>query len=147
MGIFAVMLCAVVLPLKLSLAAVLVFLLTGATGLPVFAGFSGGPAQLAGPTGGYLIGYLGLVATAALLERRKGGAPRAAASLIAGMLVCYALGTCWLAAGLGYSFRAAFMTGALPFILPDTAKAIAAAAAGLRLRAALRLHGNGGLRG
>ena len=49
-----------VLGAKLAAASVLVYLLLGAVGLPVFSNYGAGLAKVAGPTGGYLVGYLAL---------------------------------------------------------------------------------------
>ena len=75
--------------------AVLVWLLLGAAGLPVFSGFRGGLGALLGATGGYLLGFLltGLVYW--LFERfSRRGALRVPA-LVLGLLLCYAFGTLW----------------------------------------------------
>ena len=55
---FGVMMAGLLLGWKLGLLAVAVYVLLGAVGVPVFAGFKGGIAALTGPTGGYIIGYL-----------------------------------------------------------------------------------------
>lgn len=107
--------------------AVLVYLLMGAVGLPVFSGFSGGVGVLAGATGGYILGFfLGAcvywLVTAVFGE---GLAVRAVAS--AGALgVCYAFGTVWYVfvfAGEGAgSLASALGLCVAPFILPDILK-------------------------
>ena len=55
---FAVFLSVYLLGAKKSAISVIIYLLIGLTGLPVFSGFQGGVAKLAGPTGGYIIGYI-----------------------------------------------------------------------------------------
>ena len=62
-----------VLPTRSALSSCAVYLLLGAFGLPVFTGYAGGIAKIAGPTGGYLLGYLFLVLIGGLFMRR---APR-----------------------------------------------------------------------
>ena len=145
LGNFAVMLCAAVLPLKLAFVAQTVYLLLGAFGAPVFTYFSGGFQKLAGPTGGYLVGYLALVLAVGLLRRRYPGAGLWGLALImtVGMALCLALGTLWLALGLGYTARQAFLVGVAPFLAFDLLKAVGAAAIGLRLRTTLNLAGLG----
>ena len=58
LALLAVYLCALLLPLPYALMTIGVYLLLGLLGVPVFAGFRGGPAALFGKTGGYLLGYL-----------------------------------------------------------------------------------------
>lgn len=54
----AICLSIVILGMKLGTLSCILYLLIGLAGLPVFSGFSGGIGKLAGPTGGYLVGYL-----------------------------------------------------------------------------------------
>lgn len=108
--------------------AILVYILLGVVGLPVFSGFQGGIGALLGTTGGYIVGFIfiGLIYWAA--ERMIGEKPmvRAAAMLI-GLAVCYAFGTAW------FMFVYARRTGeialatalawcVIPFIVPDLVK-------------------------
>ena len=76
--------------------AVLVYLLLGAVGLPVFSGFTGGIGHLLGPTGGYIIGFIFSALLMWLAERLFGKSVAVlAVSMIAGLIVCYAFGTSW----------------------------------------------------
>lgn len=54
---FGIFLVLAVLGARQGSAAVIVYILLGLVGLPVFAGFSGGPGALLGPTGGYIVGF------------------------------------------------------------------------------------------
>lgn len=76
--------------------AILVYILLGAVGLPVFAHFTGGLSAITGTTGGYIVGFLfiGLVYWAAEAFISKHIAVRIAAMLI-GLVICYAFGTAW----------------------------------------------------
>lgn len=76
--------------------AILVYILLGAVGLPVFAHFTGGLSAITGTTGGYIVGFLfiGLVYWAAEAFIGKHIAVRIAAMLI-GLVICYAFGTAW----------------------------------------------------
>ena len=102
--------------------SILTYLLLGCVGLPVFTGFQGGIGPLAGPTGGYLWGFLICALILWCLESRL---PRFMA-LCLGLLGCYTCGTCWYAFGylqtgnLGIS--AALLTCVIPYIIPDTIK-------------------------
>ena len=109
-------------------AAVLVYILLGAAGLPVFAGFTGGVGILLGPTGGYILGFLFMALVYWLGERRAGGALKGtAALLLLGLLLCYAFGTAWFMAVYSMNtgpigLAAALAWCVLPFIVPDLIK-------------------------
>ena len=99
---------------KRGTIAILVYLLLGAVGAPVFAGFKGGVGALLGVTGGYLVSYLfmGLVVILA--------------GVIA-LIVCYAFGTAWFVAAYAktagpISWAAALGKCVLPFVIPDLIK-------------------------
>lgn len=105
----------------------LIYLLIGMVGLPVFSGFSGGFGKLAGPTGGYLIGFIFLTLIAGYaIEKSNGRKSLQAAGLILGMLICYAFGTVWLSISAGLTFSAALAAGVLPYLPGDTVKIIIA---------------------
>ena len=81
---------------KRGTVSVLVYLLLGAVGAPVFAGFRGGFASLIGTTGGYLVGFILLALIIALAQARWGlGQWVFVLSAAVGLLVCYAFGTAW----------------------------------------------------
>jgi biotin transport system substrate-specific component len=119
---------------RLGAATVLLYLLEGFAGLPVFAGFRGGPAVLAGPTGGFLAGFVPAAALAGWLATRgwMRSAIGAAAGFLAGHAVLFAFGVGWLAVMVGA--ERAIALGLLPF-LPGTAMK---AAIGVALLAALK---------
>lgn len=102
---------------KRGCASVMIYLLLGAVGLPVFSGFQGGIGALAGITGGYLWGFLFAAFAYRLLER-IGKLP----AMIAGQLVCYLCGSLWfyLYAGGGLWLIAARCV--LPYLFPDAVK-------------------------
>ena len=118
---------------RLGLAAVALYLAQGAAGLPVFAGTPEkgiGLAYMAGPTGGYLAGYL-LAAFVAGHLAMKGWdrTPLAAfaAALVAGALI-YLPGLAWLGAMIGWD-KPVLAFGLWPFVYGDILKAALAAAA------------------
>ncbi len=125
-----VILAGLVLPAGWAALSVGVYLLLGAVGLPVFAGATGGFAHLAGPTGGFLLGFpIGAAVTAAIIHpgRRhsvaEAGIFRHVLSLGAGFLVIYATGVPWLAFTADLSMVQAAAAGMLPFIPGDIVKA------------------------
>ena len=109
---------------RLGTAAVALYLLEGALGLPIFAGGAAGPAALAGPTAGYLLGFL----PAAWLAGRAGTGRlwRQGAVLLAAHLLLFAPGVAWLAGFVGW--ERAVAAGFLVFVpatLVKTALALA----------------------
>jgi biotin transport system substrate-specific component len=119
---------------RLGAATVMLYLFEGLVGLPVFAGFRAGPAVLAGPTGGFLMGFVPAAALAGWMAARgwaRGVLPMAA-TFIAGHAVLFAFGVTWLGLLVGLERAVAF--GLLPF-LPGTA---VKTALGVALLAAVR---------
>lgn len=116
----------------------MVYLLLGLFGIPVFAGFSGGPAVLAGPTGGYIVGYLFIALLTALAFRRSGRLYLVLPCMIAGLGICYLLGTGWFMLTTGSSLAQSLSLCVVPFILPDLCKGAFALAVSRSLRG--RLH-------
>ncbi len=134
--VFVVLLAGLLLSPVRAVVAVGVYVLLGAAGAPVFSGAQGGVGVLAGPTGGYLIGFLAaafLVAIVrSLLEDMASSATRDGIAVAVGILVIYLLGWVQLAIVAGLDFRAAFVAGVAPFVLIDVVKggvAVAIAAA------------------
>lgn len=113
---------------KKGTVSVLVYILLGAVGVPVFAGFSGGIGVLFGATGGYIVGFLlsGLVywaITAAFGEKL----PVMIIAMALGLIVCYAFGTVWFMIVYAKNTEAIGLMTALgwcvfPFIIPDCIK-------------------------
>ncbi len=102
--------------------SVLIYLLLGAVGLPVFSGFRGGIGMLFGPTGGYLFGFLACSLVYWLLHP-KTKVQKIIAALL-GLAACYGLGAFWLR--FGYAKEGSLwlicLQGVVPYILPDMIK-------------------------
>ena len=131
-----------VLGMKKGTMAICLYLLIGLAGLPVFSGFSGGPAKLFGPTGGYLIGYIFMALIAGFfIDRFPGRYVVQFAGMFLGICACYALGTMWLAYSAGMSLAAAFAAGVAPFILLDVLKIVVSIAVGVQIRQRLGAAG------
>lgn len=129
---FFVILAGAVLGYRWAAASVGLYLLLGILGLPVFAG-GGGIAYLAGPTGGFLIGYLpGAVLAGVFTHTKKNNFILDLTGLLTGALVIYILGVPWLKVSLEMSWADAVTKGMLPY-LPGDAVKVAAALALLRL--------------
>lgn len=123
MATFVVYLCGLILGWKYGTLSVLIYLLLGMVGLPVFAGYKSSIAVLAGPTGGYLIGYLAIAVCCGIsVKWGKGKRVIMVAGMFLGTAVCYTIGTIWLAMQLHLSAKAALMAGVIPFIPGDLIK-------------------------
>ena len=131
---FAIFLAIFVLGMKNGTISFIIYLLLGAIGVPVFSSFRGGLQVLAGPTGGYLIGFifLALIMGFALDHFDRKLLPTIIGMII-GMVVCYAFGTVWLAKLLSLSFKEGLMMGVIPYLPGDAAKIIIAAIVGPKL--------------
>lgn len=135
---FAVYLTALILGARKGVACILLYLLLGMVGLPVFSGFSGGIGVLLGPTGGYLVGYLlcavivGWLANFRMFGKSFGKRQlvQNAVAMIFGTLACYALGTVWFLFTMdgSYTFRQAVLVCVVPYLVFDFVKILAAAA-------------------
>lgn len=161
---FAVTFAIVVLKPQEAIAAIVGYLLLGAIGVPVFSGMRGGVGVLAGPTGGFLWGYLFGVAAAVLLlmvvrsrsaRREAQGDPASAAALtgvqkalgflrvagveiIAGILftaISYLCGWAQYMAVAGVGPEAAFLACVAPFVVVDLIKIVAAVACARAVKA------------
>lgn len=125
---FAVFLAVGVLGGKRGSLAVLVYVLLGAIGIPVFAGFTGGMGILMGNTGGYIIGFIFSALLMWGMEKLFGRKTWVLAlAMILGLVVCYAFGTVWfMVVYAGNAGAVGLMTVlgwcVFPFILPDLVK-------------------------
>lgn len=108
--------------------AVVVYILLGVVGLPVFSGFQGGAGVLLGTTGGYILGFLGSALLYWGITRHFGSKPFVMAlAMVLGLLVCYGFGTVWFVQAYAKTSGAVGAMTALgwcvfPFVLPDLAK-------------------------
>lgn len=128
MQTFGVFLALLLLGGKRGTICMVVYLLLGAVGLPVFSGFRGGVGALVGSTGGYLVGF---IVSALLMWALSGFARKSrwtlAASMALSLAACYAFGTAWFVivsvrAGKAMTVGAALSMCVLPYIVPDAAK-------------------------
>jgi len=117
-----ILLIAAVLGSKRGALATMAYLTQGMLGLPVFAGGKAGILCLAGPTGGYLVGYVAAAfLTGYLVERMKEkSSARVLLAMAAGNGLIYLTGISWLSTFVGWT--SAFMLGVVPFIVGDMVK-------------------------
>ena len=153
---FAIFLAVGLLGGKRGTVSVVIYILLGMVGLPVFAGFKGGIAALLGTTGGYIIGFIFSALLMWALEKpvsslfgketgadskknifRKMAGP--AISMILGLIVCYIFGTAWFVIVYTNTKEPIGILTALgwcvfPFVIPDLIKIALALVLTLRLR-------------
>ncbi len=137
---FAVFLTLQLVGGKRGSMVVLVYLLLGAVGVPVFAGFTSGIGILFGSTGGYLLGFLGTTVLYWALVRRK-NTPLwyQIILLLLGLATCYTLGTLWLvmvytSSSGAVGFGTALGWCVIPYIIPDCIKLALAVTLAKQLR-------------
>ncbi len=141
---FIIMLTPYVLTFSEAFTGLLIYLLLGLVGVPVFSGFRGGFQVFSSPTCGFLIGYIFLMVILFLFYRI--GKKKTFTTLIGmllGTLVMYEIGILWLQFMTGLPHRAAFIT-VLPTIPGDIIKIVLATIVGpiLRTRMFLSERGN-----
>lgn len=142
MSVFGVMLTAVILGARRGIVSVVVFILLGAAGLPVFSGFRGGIPVLVGPTGGYITGYILMALVIGFLTKFL---PAARTKNILGtilicmvsMLVCYIFGTIQFMLIQHTALWQALTLCVFPFAVFDFLKCIAAAIIGYTVKIGL----------
>lgn len=135
LGILAVFFVICVAGMKLGTISVLIYILLGLAGAPVFTDFTAGPGKLLGPTGGYIIGYIFLALIGGFFIDRFGRRPLLCIpGLILGTLVCYLFGTLWLQYQLQTTFFQALLLGVVPYIPVDLVKLVLAMSLGFQIR-------------
>jgi len=142
---FAVFLVLLLLGGRRGFLSILIYILLGAIGLPVFAQFTGGVGILFGTTGGYIIGFLFTALLYWVLESSiKDNNYLKIAALALGLAVCYLFGTGWFMVVYARSTEAVGLATALmwcvvPFIIPDLAKLALAWFLAARLKRHVRI--------
>ena len=141
---FAVFLVLLLLGGKRGTVATLIYVLLGAVGAPVFAGFGGGFGVLLGSTGGYILGFLFIGLIYILFGRvSKNNIAVKMAALVLGLIVCYAFGTAWF---MHVYMKNTGEVGLLtvlgwcvfPFIVPDLVKMALAAMIAKRIETVIK---------
>ncbi|HLQ97812.1 MAG TPA: biotin transporter BioY [Candidatus Dormibacteraeota bacterium] len=135
----AIGLAATILGSRFGTLSALLYLIIGATGVPVFAQLTGGLGILVGPTGGFLIGFIPTTFIMGyFLEKTSFTVRNALIANIIGMFVTLFFGTAWLKIVAELSWPAAFAAGFTPFIIGGFIKAFIAAWVGIIVRERLK---------
>lgn len=142
LGTLAIYFVVTVLGFKLGTLSVVIYILLGLIGIPIFTGYIGGPARLFGPTGGYIIGYIFLALIYGFfIEKWKGKLFPCILGMLLGTAVLYLFGSLWLAFQAGYTLPQAFMAGVIPYIPGDMIKLILALSLGRQVKKRLQKSG------
>ena len=137
---FAVFVALLTLGAERGTLSVLVYVLMGAVGIPVFSGFTGGIGVLLGNTGGYILGFIFMGLIHILFTRLFGkNNVMEIVSLLTGLATCYAFGTVWF---MTVYMKSTGPVGILtvlawcvfPFIIPDLLKMALAVIISRRVR-------------
>lgn len=135
LGTLAIYFVSIVLGAKSGTVSVVLYILLGFAGLPVFTGFMGGPAKVFGPTGGYIWGYIFLALICGFSAEKLNRQPLLSfMGMLFGTAVCYLFGTFWLSFQLSLSFLEALTLGVLPYLPGDLIKLLLATVMGNKLR-------------
>ena len=124
---FMILLIAVVFPVHQSFLIVLVWMLLGMLGLPVFIGGASGVGYLITPWGGYTVSFILIAILLPLVRGKKYKRIRYTIMTVAAALLIDILGMIWLMVNNGLSLKAGILTGFVPFLPLDVIKAVVAA--------------------
>lgn len=112
---------------KRGTLSVIIYILLGMIGLPVFTGFKSGLAVITGPTGGYVLGFIFTAIIVGIATEKVGKKIWQCILFMAiGVLVCYLFGTIWFTIAYKVTFASALSTCVFPFLLPDAVKIVVA---------------------
>ena len=131
---FAIYLSLYLLDWKKGTISYILYLLLGLVGLPVFSGFTGGIGKLAGPTGGYIIGFIPMAIIAGIVIDKFSQRWIQILGMIVGTAICYAFGTAWFCFQSGNTVSAALSICVFPFIPADLVKMVIAMIFGPMIR-------------
>lgn len=110
---------------RTAIIPVILYIILGIAGLPVFHQFASGPGVLMGPTGGYMVAFIPAVLIAGLAYEKKNRNIRILSLVSASMLILFC-GTLWISVSSGITVLQAAIVGFLPFIFGDLIKSGAA---------------------
>lgn len=124
---------------KRGTLSILLYILIGAIGVPVFSGFKSGFGVLLGSTGGYIIGFIFTALIVGIVSDKTNKLWALILSMVVGILVCYAFGTAWFAVVYAKTNEPASLATILgwcviPFLIPDAIKIALAAVLTNRLK-------------
>lgn len=134
---FACFLAGYVLGCRNGVRAVIIYILLGLVGLPVFSGFKGGPGVLLSVTGGYIVGFIVIAMFAGMAKKRENVLKVMAVSFM-GLVICYIIGTIWFSFVSKTAVNTAFMVVTLPCLPKDVLSMVAAYMVGKKMDKSLK---------
>lgn len=134
---FAMAICGYVLGWKKGTASTMLYILAGTVGIPVFAGMTGGPYRLIGPTGGFIWGFIFLTLFCGLAAMQSSIFCRIVIGL-AGLAICHVLGALQYAVAASVPIPASFLTVSVPYLIKDVISVLAACFVALPVCRALK---------
>ena len=135
--VFGLVVLAVIVGAKIGTLSLIIFVILGAIGLPVFANFSGGFGVIVGPTGGYIIGFIIMALLVGYASSKENKILLFIASYIA-VTIDLLLGTIYLKIVTGLSLQGALIAGLYPFIIKDFIIIAIAVLIGLKVKKSAR---------
>lgn len=120
--VFAIAITGIILGSKLGFISLLIYLLLGGVGLPVFSNFSGGIASLVGPTGGYLLGFPLMAFIIGYFREKFNYSNTLIVGLLLGLFVDYTTGTLMFSVISGNTIYQSLVYCVIPFIFTDLLK-------------------------
>ena len=133
---FAIALCAYFLEVRYSVLAVIVYVLLGLVGVPVFANFGAGPARLFGVTGGFIWGFILLALCCSFAMRSKKTAVRLGFGIL-GLFLCHLCGIIQFTVISNGTFLSSALLVSVPYLIKDILSVVLAFFISLRLHAAV----------
>ena len=141
LSLLPIFLTGALLPKRHAFLAVLLYVVLGMVGLPVFSGFAAGVGVLAGPTGGFIVGYPFTALLVSVAVEHRFSLLRYAVGAAAGLAVCYACGSVWYAVSAGVPYLQSLLATVVPFVGWDALKAVLAGSLAAALRVVLKKTG------
>lgn len=138
--IFAVVCLCLVIGAERSAFSLLLYVVLGALGLPIFSGFSGGVGHLFGPSGGYIVGFFFFpLVCRCFAVTRTSASRKILFVMLLGLFACYAVGSVWFClyyrfSGVEKAFLSTLAVTVLPYVIPDVLKITLAVAVAKRLK-------------
>lgn len=120
---FGIFMAAGLLGWKFGTLSVVVYILIGLVGVPVFANFSGGIGAVIGPTGGYIVGFIFTALAVGLITKFFGTKLYVLIiAMVLGLALCYLFGTIWFMVVTGSDIVSALLMCVVPYLIFDGCK-------------------------